>query len=180
MDRLLVNSGNTLSMNLRIGLPAFILSALFLSVSCKKDHSTSLSAPHPSITGEWEWQYTTNPDPDTFYTPRDSSVVITFSANDTFILSLNGEERATGTLKWQDTILVVTSSAALNTADYAQSVFFNSTNPSEYFVQLAPNGLQLSKNFIIPGATGPYQTPAEPQIMTFAYVNTGANGIPSN
>jgi hypothetical protein len=164
-------------MNLKMSLLALILPAFILAVSCKKNNSASLSGSHPSIAGEWKWQYTYGVDPDTFYAPRDSSVVITFTANDTFALSLNGDEKAAGTWKWQDTILVLTSSAALSYTDYAESVFFNSTNPSEYFVQLAPTGLQLSKNFIIPGVTTPYMTPIEPQIMSFT---SNSASIPAN
>lgn len=165
-------------MNLKTTALAFILPALILSVSCKKNNSSS--SPHTSITGEWLWKYTYGALPNTFYAPQDSSVTITFTATDSFTLSLNGNERASGTLQWQDTILVLTSSAVINNADYAESIFFNGTNPSEYFVQLTTTGLQLSKNFIIPGATTPYQTPIEPQIMVFYYVNTGAGGVPAN
>jgi hypothetical protein len=174
--------GKCHNMNLKISTLALILSTLFLAVACKKTHSTSPSGPHPSITGEWKWQYTYGAWPDSFYAPQDSSVTITFTANDSFFLSLNSNESAAGTWKWQDTILVLTSSAALNYKDYAQSVFFNSTNPSEYFVQLAPTSLQLSKNFIIPGATTSYQTPIEPQIMAFTLLNVGSVnlGVPAN
>ncbi len=161
-------------MSLRMYFPALILPAIILLVSCKKNNSTSSSVPHPSITGEWEWQYTTFPNPDTLFPRQDSSVQIAFAADNTFTLSLNGNERATGILQWRDTILVLISSAAVNWTDYAQSNFFNNPNPSEYFVRLVPTGLQLSKNFIIPGDPNTYQTPIEPQIMQFIPASNSA------
>lgn len=159
-------------MNLKESLLAFILPVLVLSVSCKKNTATS-SVSHSGIIGQWQWQYTTAPGNTTSALP-DSTVLLIFASDsvnhtNTFTLLLNGNERAGGTWQWQDTILVLTSSAAINDADYAQDNIFNGTNPSEYFVKVSQGRLSLSKHFIIPGATGPYSTPIEPQVNVFIY-----------
>jgi len=160
------------TMNLKVSQLAFILPVLFLSVSCKKNAATS-SASHSGITGQWQLQYETAPS-DTVYSRPDSIVQIIFASDsvnntDTFAIWLNGNERANGTWQWQDSILVLTSSAPVSEANYAQNIIFNSTNPSEYFVKVSQDSLWLSRNFIIPGATSPYQTPIEPQFIVFSF-----------
>jgi len=159
-------------MNLKMSYLAFILPVLILSASCKKNTATS-SVAHSGIAGQWQWHYTTAPGSTTYALP-DSTVEIIFAADSvnstyTFTLLLNNSERANGTWQWQDSILVLTSSAPINDADYAQNNIFNGTNPSEYFVKVSQDSLYLSKHFIIPGATGPYSTPIEPQVSVFIY-----------
>ena len=165
-------------MNLKMSPLAFILPALVLSVACKKNVATT-SVAHSGIAGQWQWQYSTFPG-GTTYPLRDSTVQIGFAADSvnhtyTFTLLLNNSEKAHGTWQWQDSILVLTSSAPINSTDYAEDNIFNGTNPSEYFVKVSQDSLYLSKHFIIPGATGPYSTPIEPQVIVFALqtVSTG-------
>jgi hypothetical protein len=157
-------------MNLKMSHLAFILSVLILSASCKKNAATT-SVAHSGIAGQWQWQYATYPG-GTTYPLRDSIIQLVFESDsvnhtNTFTLSLDGSERANGTWQWQDSILVLTSSAPINNTDYAQDNIFNGTNPSEYFVKISQDSLYLSKHFIIPGATGPYSTPIEPQVSVF-------------
>jgi hypothetical protein len=159
-------------MNLKMSPLAFILPVLILSGSCKKNTATS-SVSHSGIAGVWQLQYVTAPS-NTINVLPDSTVQIVFESDtinhtNTFTLSLNGNERANGTWQWQDTILVLTSSAPVNDADYAQDYVLNGTNPSEYFVKVSQDSLWLSRHFIIPGATGPYSTPIEPQFAVFSY-----------
>ena len=168
-------------MNLKWSQLAFILPALALSVSCKKNTATS-PASHSGITGQWQWQYTTAPG-GTTYPLTDSIVDIIFASDslnntNTFTLLLNGNERASGTWQWQDSILVLTSSTAINNADYAQDNIFNGTNPSDYFVKVSQDSLSLSKHFIIPGATGPYSTPIEPQVSVFILQTVHGGPVP--
>jgi len=165
-------------MNLKMSPLAFILPALVLSVSCKKNAATS-PVSHSGIAGQWQWQYTTAPGNTTYALP-DSIIQLVFASDtvnhtNTFTLSLDGSERANGTWQWQDTILVLTSSAAINNTDYAQDNIFNGTNPSDYFVKVSQGTLWLSKHFIIPGATGPYSTPIEPQVSVFV-LQTATSG----
>src|SRR5580693_8475981 len=157
---------NESTMNLKFSHLAIILPVLILSVSCKKNTAIS-STSHGQISGQWQLQYETAPG-DTVYSRPDSIVQIIFASDsvnntDTFAIWLNGNERANGTWQWQDSILVLTSSAPVNDANYAHNIIFNGTNPSEYFVKISQDSLWLSRNFIIPGATSPYQTPIEPQ-----------------
>jgi hypothetical protein len=175
---------NESTMNMKFSHLAIILPVLILSVSCKKNTAAS-SASHSGITGQWQWQYTTAPGGTTYPLP-DSTVQLVVASDsvnhtNTFALWLNDDERASGTWQWQDTILVFTSSAAINNADYAQDIVFNSTNPSEYFVKVSQDTLWLSKNFIIPGDTSPYQTPIEPQVSVFINrPNPGGISQPGN
>jgi hypothetical protein len=171
-------------MNLKMSLLALILPALILYASCTKNAATTPTS-HGQITGQWQWQYTTSPG-NIGYALPDSTVQIVFASDsashtNTFTLWLNNSERANGTWQWQDSILVLTSSAPINDADYAQDNIFNGTNPSEYFVKVSQDSLYLSKNFIIPGATGPYSTPIEPQVSVFIYrLNPGGLNTPAN
>lgn len=154
-------------MNMKMGLLALILPALILSTSCKKNASTP-SGPEPSITGPWQWQYTTQglqPGEDTLYPRQDSTVEVTFSIDHSFSLLLNGIQTDSGTWKWQGSNLVLTSAAAINHANYAEANIFTGTNPSEYTVQASQGDLLLTVQYIIPGATGPYSTPAQPTVI---------------
>jgi hypothetical protein len=183
-EQAVCQSGKFINMNLKMSRLAFILPILILSASCKKNAATS-SVAHSGIAGQWQWQYSTFPG-GTTYPLRDSTVQIGFAADSvnhtyTFTLVLNNSERANGTWQWQDSILVLTSSAPINNADYAQDNIFNGTNPSEYFVKISQGSLYLSKHFIIPGATGPYSTPIEPQVSVFIYrPGSGGLSVPVN
>lgn len=158
-------------MNLYKVLGVLLLSALV--VSCKKKASSPLfiDPPVSPLQGVWQWQYSTsglNPGQDTLFPATDSAIQLTCSKPNVFTVSVNGNLRFGGTLTLSDSLLTLTPSA--KGTGYAWDVVANGTIPSEYVLSLSNDTLALSKHFIIPGATGPYNTPAEPAVIYFTHV----------
>lgn len=150
-------------MNLYKALGVLLLSTLV--VSCKKKASTPFIDPPVSpLQGVWQWQYSTSPG-DTLFPAQDSAVQLTFSRLNLFTVTVNGNVRFSGTLTLSDSLLTLTPSA--KGAGYAWDVIANGTIPSEYILSLSNDTLALNKQFIIPGDSGPYNTPAEPAVIYF-------------
>ena len=96
---------------------------------------------------------------------QDSAVQLTFSRPNLFTVTVNGNVRFSGTLTLSDSLLTLTPSA--KGAGYVWDVIANGTIPSEYILSLSNDTLALNKQFIIPGDSGPYNTPVEPAVIYF-------------